>query len=850
MNTFLSIAATTHVSLTKRGSLLRSSRLCGLMLTVCGLVAAATSGLAVPYGKNLLTNGDAESGSASSTGAAVQIPGWSVIGPVSVVPYGAGNGFPTENQGPQSGGAPTGGFRFFAGGDCTSSGGQFGTQPCGLQNTTSIRQSIDVSANAGDIDEGNVLCDISGWLGGFANQDDNATFTVTFAAADGTQLASATIGPVSASDRGNVTGLRERTSISNFVPAGTRTLVAQLVMQMATANYNDGYADNLSVVLRGPVVVTNTSDSGAGSLRDAINSGTVITFDPAVFGAAKGPQTITISGSLPPWNNGRSLTGPGAKLLTIKQQNTTVGDRLLKIHTAGSSQYTDVSGVTIADTPFGAMSLSGGGNLLVHDCAFVHNGMLNDSSFSNQRAGVLENINSHATFFRCLMTENKGGGPGVVTNFLGTTSLRNCTIDNNITLSDGTLPKGVIRNSAATGTINIESCTIVDNTAGVSPNGGSGLIKLSNTILALNGTNFTGSPSEISSRGFNLSDLDDSQVLNEKGDLNKIDPNLGPLQDNGGDTMTRALLPGSPAIDAGNSSEEDDQRGFSRFFDDPTAPNGTGNLSDIGAFEIAPAELLNLSTRKQVGTGDDVLIGGFIITGFDSTKVMLRGLGRSLPVSGALDDPTLELHNATGTIEFNDNWQDSDAAEIAATGIPPTSDAESAIVRTLEAKPAANGGAAYTAVLSGKNAGTGIGLLEVFKLDKSPFAKLANISTRGFVGNGDDLLIGGFIPGPFGRIPLKVLIRALGPSLAAQGVAGALQDPVLELHDANGTLILNDNWKDGGNAAEIQATLPPSDDHESAIITTLPPSSSGFTAVVRGANGSTGVALVEVYGLN
>ena len=144
---------------------------------------------------------------------------------------------------------------------------------------------------------------------------------------------------------------------------------------------------------------------------------------------------------------------------------------------------------------------------------------------------------------------------------------------------------------------------------------------------------------------------------------------------------------------------------------------------------------------------------------------------------------------------------------------------------------------------------TGIGLLEIYDLNTAANSKLANISTRGFVGTGDDLLIGGFIPGPSGRAPIKVLVRALGPSLTAQGVSGALQDPLLELHDANGTLLTNNNWKEASNAAEIQATLPPPDDHESAIITTLMPSNAGYTAVVRGVNASTGVALVEVYAL-
>jgi hypothetical protein len=360
-----------------------------------------------------------------------------------------------------------------------------------------------------------------------------------------------------------------------------------------------------------------------------------------------------------------------------------------------------------------------------------------------------------------------------------------------------------------------------------------------------------------------------------------LDPKLGPLQNNDGQTnngQTDTLLPaiGSLLIDAGKSfagPNDYDQRGAPRILDDPNLTNASGgDGSDIGAVEAnsaapspppsptpiptptatptPPSQLLNLSTRKQIGTGDNVLIGGFIVVGSDDKKVLLRGLGPSLPVGGALADPTLELHRKDTTLlAANDNWKDSQQTEISATGIPPSNDLESAIVAALAAKPLDQGGAGYTGILAGQGGTSGIGLLEIYDLAVSANSKLANISTRGFVGTGDDLLIGGFIPGPNGRLPLKVLIRALGPSLSEQGVAGALQDPLLELHDNNGTLLSNDNWKDS-QQSEIAATgVPPSDDREAAIVTTLPPSNSGYTAVVRGAGSSTGVGLVEVFAL-
>jgi hypothetical protein len=174
----------------------------------------------------------------------------------------------------------------------------------------------------------------------------------------------------------------------------------------------------------------------------------------------------------------------------------------------------------------------------------------------------------------------------------------------------------------------------------------------------------------------------------------------------------------------------------------------------------------------------------------------------------------------------------------------------------LPAAPASSGGASYTAILAGKDGGTGIGSLQLYDLGQAANSKLANISTRGFVGTGDDLLFGGFIPGPASGGSIKVLVRAVGPSLSAVGISGPLQDPTLELHDGNGaTLATNDNWKnrpDGSSQqAEIEATgAAPTDERESAIVATVPPNNSGYTAIVRGVNDTTGIAVVEVYALN
>ena len=242
-------------------------------------------------------------------------------------------------------------------------------------------------------------------------------------------------------------------------------------------------------------------------------------------------------------------------------------------------------------------------------------------------------------------------------------------------------------------------------------------------------------------------------------------------------------------------------------------------------------------------TGDNVLIGGFIITGTQPKKIIVRAIGPSLSsfFPGALTDPTLELHDSSGALlASDDNWRTGgQETEITATGIPPSNDLESAIVAIL---PANN--SAYTAIVRGVNNGTGIGVVEAYDLDRTVDSKLANISTRGFVQTGDNVLIGGLIV--LGQNPLRVIVRAIGPSLT---LPGALANPMLELHDSNGALIAsNDDWRTNQEAEIIATGIPPSNNLESAIVQNLAPGS--YTAIVRGVNGTTGIAVVEAYGLN
>ena len=260
-----------------------------------------------------------------------------------------------------------------------------------------------------------------------------------------------------------------------------------------------------------------------------------------------------------------------------------------------------------------------------------------------------------------------------------------------------------------------------------------------------------------------------------------------------------------------------------------------------------PVHAANISTRLQVGSGDDALIGGFIVLGDAPKRLMIRAIGPSLSgvgVTNALSNPTLELHDGTGAlIASNDNWQYApNKRDIMSSGLAPTDPNESAILTTLSA---ASSGSAYTAVMRSVSGTSGVGLVEVYDLDSGPGSSLLNISTRGNVQTGDNVMIGGFIVA--GNGSQRVLVRAIGPSLAAFGVADSLADPLLELHNGDGDLIdSNDNWMDNPAEAEIEATMiAPNDPKESAVLQTLAP--GAYTAIVQGAGGATGTGLVEVY---
>jgi CSLREA domain-containing protein len=507
----------------------------------------------------------------------------------------------------------------------------------------------------------------------------------------------------------------------------------------------------------------------------------------------------------------------------------------------GIANYRDASGkasVTVNNSTLSGNTVAGNGGALFNNA-------------TNTNTTVAE-----ASFTNCTLAGNQssgafGGNGGAIYN-IGTSSaigrviVISCTFDNNSASASG----GGISNIA---------------------DGGTATIALQNSIFksGASGANLANSAGNITSLGHNLSSDNGGAFLTASGDQINTDPQFDPagLANNGGSTMTIALQPVSPAVDKGSATALPrklltDQRGagFPRTLDNPAvAPASAGDNTDIGAYELpvasptptptatpaptatpVPNRFANISTRLRVETGDNVLIGGFIVTGSMEKRIIVRALGPSLPGEvGPLANPLLELYDANAQlVAANDNWGEApNRQEIIDSTIPPPNELESAILQNVKL-------GAHTVIVRDVAGGEGVGLVEAYDIGNSQNSKLANISTRGRVLAGDNVMIGGLII--TGSTPQKVILRAIGPSLR---IGGQLEDPFLELFDSQGNpLASNNNWKDT-QQQEIEATtIPPADDRESAIVTTLAP--SAYTAVVRGAGETTGVALVEAYALD
>ena len=400
----------------------------------------------------------------------------------------------------------------------------------------------------------------------------------------------------------------------------------------------------------------------------------------------------------------------------------------------------------------------------------------------------------------------------------GETDLTGITIIGPVTLNGGVL--------SGTGII---AGDLVNNSGYISPGHSSGLIAVTgNFNQGANGTVI------VEAAGAEATQFDQLQVggistLGGKLDISTVN-NYVPL-------------PGDPFAPLGYSSVSGSFAAVSSNVQ--FSVNATGLVTTLDPAKPNPpaGQPLNIATRLQIQSGDNGLFAGFIITGpLGSTKkVLIRGIGPSLAqfgIAGTIPDPLLELHKPDGSVVTNDNWKQASNAGDIPNGFAPSNDLESIIYTDL---PPGN----YSAILRGAHGETGVGLVEVYDFASSSNAKLANIATRGFVSTGDNVMIGGFIIG--GAEPAKILVRAIAPSLAAFGLQGTLQDTTLELHDSNGSVITNEGWRSTQESEIIATTIPPTDDRESAILATLVP--GNYTAVVRGKNNTTGIAVVEAYSL-
>lgn len=596
---------------------------------------------------------------------------------------------------------------------------------------------------------------------------------------------------------------------------------------------------------------------------------------------------------------GGGISNSGTLSLTAcGVNNNGTGDNI------GSTQWGNGGGIynsgmlTITSTTLnGNLAVFFGGGL--YGNAVFTNSRISDNISGSGGGG----ISGDANLTNCTISGNRsiagnGGGIG------GGAIITNCTISgNNAVVGSGISGGFTITNSTISGNSassrgalwgvgNIFHSTFADNAGGAIV--AAGTVDIGGTILKTgsSGANLSIDGGTIQSQGYNISNDDGGGFLTSPGDQINTDPLLGPLQNNGGSTFTHSLLPNSPAFNTGDPSftppPDFDQRG-------PGYPRVALGQIDIGSFEVqsvgptptatptatstaavtptpspspsasasatatatasptppptptvspSPAQALNLSTRMLVQAGDNVGIGGFIVTGSATKRVIVRAIGPSLAQFGvpdAMADPTLELHGPGGFVTItNNNWRDNQEAEIIATGLAPTDNLESAIVANLVPGN-------YTAIVAGNNNTTGVALVEVYDLQAGNGSKLGNISTRAFVSTGGNVVIAGFILGN-STLDDQVIIRGIGPSLGAVGVSDPLGDPTLELYNSSGTLLVsNNNWQENAaQAATISvAGLAPNDPLEAAIARTLSPGQ--YTALLAGFNNGTGVGLVEVY---
>jgi hypothetical protein len=606
-----------------------------------------------------------------------------------------------------------------------------------------------------------------------------------------------------------------------------------MTIRNCTISGNKGYFGGGVSVASGQVlllnclITKNQADMGGGVFNDSgkvtiqncvISDNTAVTSGGGIqnwpFGAV-GLVDCTVSGnSITGTTDSRGGAGINNIGISVGLENCTLSNNRSLSHGAGAIFTT--------------------GALTANACTFVNNQGVSAAAIYDYGSTTRQSFLTNCTF-----SGNTGGAAGdpglvVVANFQYLNPGNAKLWINNCTFSDN---PGVALAAAGGSNTKVDIANTIFKRGGTSPN-----VVVSNDLFGGTNTIFT-------SRGHNLSDdaaggdasFGPGGRLNAPGDIRNTNPQLGPLTDNGGATMTYAPVPGSPAIDAGDNSTATprDQRGLVRF-----------GSRDIGSVELngtsSKERLANISTRARCLTNDNVLIAGFIITGQENKKVILRAIGPSLAGSTHLTNPTLQLYDGAGQpIGFNDDWRDSpDQQEIIASSLAPTDNRESAILTSLAP-------GAYTAVVRGAGTATGIAVVEAYDLDPSADSRLANISTRGRIETDVNLMIAGFIVvGPDNQ---NLVVRALGPSLP---LANKLANPSLGVFDSNGTRLAysydwynsNDPLADGGQGeGKIMVTgLGPSNSLECVVAITL--TAGQYTAIVS-SDESIGIGLVEVYAL-
>jgi CSLREA domain-containing protein len=518
----------------------------------------------------------------------------------------------------------------------------------------------------------------------------------------------------------------------------------------------------------------------------------------------------------------------------------------------GGGAINNIGSLTVRNSTLRHNTADSGGGIANQSNATVDRTTIADNSATNY-GGAIDDSDETDTSKQMTVTASTLSGNSAGFDGGAIESEMKLTLTN-VTISGNTGPEILNHFSRL---LTLTNVTLAQNTGiGMSLHN-SATVAMRNTLLASNsGGNCSGA---IPSNGFNLAD-DTTCSLANTGDHQgaSFNPLLGPLQNNGGPTLT--LLPGSgsPAIDGGTGSgaPATDQRGVGR-------PKGAAD--DIGAVEVQPSDfpsptptptatpagvVANVSTRLPVGINDNVLIEGLIVQGpaGSTKKLIVRAIGPSLVSFGipdALTNPTLEIHDTNALIAMNNDWRTTQtggiiagdqSAEIGASGVAPGNDLESAIIANLSP-------GSYTAVVQGAGGGTGTGVVDAYDLNAASAARVANISTRGLIQPGDKLMIAGFI---IQNGPVRVVVSAIGPSLQAFGITNALPDTTLQLKDQNGVTVReNDDWMTD-QKAELEATgLQPANNLEAALVQTIPPGQ--YTAQVRGKPETTGIGVVQVF---